>query len=118
MLPSSAFCPLCQGDSLRFNRIHAAPQYLIACQALTAHQTQAILQQFHVVMPVYQVANWQTGCKFLYGNSTEGLVDGFGNAMTAFDNVATWGITIDTCYKYCGVDKLQQVRYLISAILL
>lgn len=69
-------------------------------------------------MPIYQVPNWQTGCKFLYGNRTEGLVDGFGNPMTAFDNVTTWGIAIDTCYKYCGPDKLQQVHGLTCRIVL
>lgn len=61
-------------------------------------------------MPVYHASSWQTGCQFLYGNRTEGLVDGFGNSMQAFDNVNTWGIAINTCYKYCGPDKLQQVR--------
>lgn len=38
-------------------------------------------------------------------------MDQYGNLMTVFDNVATWGISIETCYKYCGADKLQQVRY-------
>jgi len=63
-------------------------------------------------MPIYQVPDWKIGCRFLYGNRTEGLVDGFGNPMTAFDNVTTWGIDIHTCYKYCSPDKLQQVQCL------
>lgn len=62
-------------------------------------------------MPITQAADWTQGCKALYGNRTEGLMDQYGNLMTVFDNVATWGISIETCYKYCGADKLQQVRY-------
>lgn len=46
-----------------------------------------------------------------FSNITEGLVDQDGKPMDVFNSTTTWGITRETCYKYCGPSKLQQVGY-------
>lgn len=67
---------------------------------------------------------WEDGCKELFMreakwslgddglNRTDGLVDQYGKYMAAFDNTTTWGITRETCYKYCGPSKLRQVGFI------
>lgn len=66
---------------------------------------------------------WADGCREIFMNTTswspgndglnrtDGLVDLHGYPMYAFDNTTTWGITRETCYKYCGPSKLRQVGY-------
>ena len=62
---------------------------------------------------------WEDGCKELFlnqttwlpGNITDGLIDQYGHPMDRYDSQKTWGITRETCYKYCGPSKLHEVGY-------
>ena len=57
---------------------------------------------------ILRIANWTAGCLILYGNHTDGLVNVNGKHVDVRDGLA-WGISRDTCYKYCGPELLQQV---------
>lgn len=59
-------------------------------------------------MTTLRTSNWVDGCKQLYGNLTDGLVDQFGNLMDQFSS-RTWGINVEACFRYCGTSELTQV---------
>lgn len=53
------------------------------------------------------VSNWNTACSTIITNAniSIGLVGQYGNPMPSFSNF-TWGIDKNTCYLYCGKDKI------------
>jgi hypothetical protein len=59
------------------------------------------------------VLRWADACatNIIHNNVTVGLVDQFGQPMSAFTNY-TWGVDHPTCYEYCGRDKIYQVNVL------
>jgi hypothetical protein len=57
------------------------------------------------------VSDWDAACATIItnGDNTTGLVGQYGNLMLELNNF-TWGITKETCYQYCGKDKIYQVN--------
>lgn len=57
--------------------------------------------------------SWATGCMQLYGDTnTYGLVNYLGQSLDTRN--ASWGITLEACNEFCGNDKLQIVRIVLT----
>jgi hypothetical protein len=62
--------------------------------------------------------DWSSQCMALIRNAsnfTEGLVDGLGQHVAKFDETA-WGVSISTCYKYCGSIRFPVSHYLFCRL--
>ena len=59
------------------------------------------------------VSNWDTACASIIANAniSTGFVGQYGNPMPSFSPF-TWGVDKNTCYSYCGKDKIYQVSFL------
>lgn len=127
------FCLLYLGTWFLFYNIfvfYLTSNSLLELPWIIYFKLSCVLSKFAISHPIASflimteyIPVWQDGCKGLFMNETiwspannglnrtVGLVDQYGNPMAAFDNTTTWGITRETCYKYCGTPKLRQVGY-------